>query len=214
MAEIVEEYRKTKWSSWSPSTRSTWGHNTRRLLEAFGHILACDLTPARIEATYAEWMTGDDPVTPATVRRRNVALSAALIRAERLGIIGIAPTRRVQMSRAETPPATDLPDVASVLVAVDKLPAMSWLTAATRLTIATGMRRGELCALRWTDLDLDAGTVAVRGALAVDEANMIHRKGTKSKRVSALEVLDPGTVAVLENWRTESQKHATLLGVT
>jgi integrase len=33
----------------------------------------------------------------------------------------------------------------------------AWLLAAT-----TGMRRGELLGLRWIDVDLDAGRVAVR----------------------------------------------------
>ena len=32
---------------------------------------------------------------------------------------------------------------------------------------ATGLRRGELCALKWADLDLNAGTLIVRGAVEV-----------------------------------------------
>ena len=41
--------------------------------------------------------------------------------------------------------------------AEDRDLAMAW-----RLLAATGMRRGEALALRWRDVDLDAGRLAVR----------------------------------------------------
>ena len=36
-----------------------------------------------------------------------------------------------------------------------------------RLSVTTGARRGELCALRWTDIDLDGGEAVIA---AVDRA--------------------------------------------
>ncbi len=36
-----------------------------------------------------------------------------------------------------------------------------WLFALWWLTALRGLRRGELCALRWTDLDLDTGTITI-----------------------------------------------------
>lgn len=54
-------------------------------------------------------------------------------------------------------------DVARLLRTVDQLAAGSWamteLAVAVRLAAATGARGGELCALRWRDVDLDGGTV-------------------------------------------------------
>ena len=38
--------------------------------------------------------------------------------------------------------------------------------AATNLALDTGMRRGELCALRWRDVNFDEGIIRVRRALA------------------------------------------------
>jgi len=42
-----------------------------------------------------------------------------------------------------------------------------WLGSWTILATATGARNGELCGLEWADLDLDAGTVRFRQALAI-----------------------------------------------
>jgi integrase len=40
------------------------------------------------------------------------------------------------------------------------------LEALWRLAIYTGMRRGELLALKWADLDLDAGALFVQRSLS------------------------------------------------
>lgn len=37
-----------------------------------------------------------------------------------------------------------------------------WMVDVIRLTVCTGLRRGEVCNLRWSDLDLDAGFLIVR----------------------------------------------------
>jgi hypothetical protein len=41
------------------------------------------------------------------------------------------------------------------------------LAAAIALAALTGVRRGELCALRWSDVDLEAGTVHIERAITV-----------------------------------------------
>jgi integrase len=40
-------------------------------------------------------------------------------------------------------------------VIIDAMPGEEWKMA-LRLAVVTGMRRGELCALRWNDIDPDA----------------------------------------------------------
>jgi len=65
-------------------------------------------------------------------------------------------------------------------------------------TIAmTGMRRGEAIGLRWSDVDLEAGRLAVRRALIPSGREVIvsEPKTIKGRRVIAI---DPGTVEVLK----------------
>lgn len=67
------------------------------------------------------------------------------------------------------------------------------------LTMTTGARRGELCGLRWSDVDLPNSVVTIRRAIAQYGTTRVE-KGTKThqkRRVS----LDPETVkALTEHW--------------
>lgn len=48
------------------------------------------------------------------------------------------------------------------------------------LAAMLGLRRSEIVALRWEDVDIDARTIRVRGAVVLDEDGKEVRKGTKT----------------------------------
>jgi integrase len=70
----------------------------------------------------------------------------------------------------------------------------------------TGMRRGELLALRWRDIDLDAATVSVRRSVGVikykGQPRQIREGDTKTARPRVID-LDLATVAILRAWKRE-----------
>ncbi len=70
----------------------------------------------------------------------------------------------------------------------------------------TGMRRGECLALRWRDVDLDAGTIAVRRSVGVvrvkGEGARVVEGQTKTSRPRVVDV-DPATVALLRSWKRD-----------
>jgi hypothetical protein len=74
------------------------------------------------------------------------------------------------------------------------------LAAMWRLFLVTGMRRGEVAGLRWVDVDLDRGRLAVRHTrvLVYDQAEVSQPKTPRSRRVIAL---DSGTVEALTRHR-------------
>ena len=82
----------------------------------------------------------------------------------------------------------------------------AWLLAAT-----TGMRRGEILGLRWSDLDLDAGRVAVRRPrILVDyQVQVSEPKTAKGRRSLAL---DPVTVAALRAHRARQAEEKLAVG--
>jgi integrase len=75
---------------------------------------------------------------------------------------------------------------------------------AWRVLAYTGMRRGELLALRWRDLDLDAGRVSVRRSVGVvktkGQGERIIEGATKSGRERSVD-LDVRTVEALRRYR-------------
>jgi integrase len=64
----------------------------------------------------------------------------------------------------------------------------------------TGLRRGELLALRWTDIDLDAGAMSVARSLVVAVDQTVTEGLPKSGRGRAV-ALDSSTVAALRAHR-------------
>jgi integrase len=75
------------------------------------------------------------------------------------------------------------------------------LEAVVPTAIGTGLRRAELCALRWTDLDLDDGVIRVRRAAAVLDGKVII-KAPKTKRSQRTDHLPAFVVAVLQRHKT------------
>ena len=82
----------------------------------------------------------------------------------------------------------------------------SHLHAAWYVAAYTSVRRGELLALRWRDVDLDAGTISVRrsvGIVRVKGRKGVLREGpTKTCRPRVVDI-DPAIVAVLRGWKRE-----------
>jgi integrase len=70
----------------------------------------------------------------------------------------------------------------------------------------TGMRRGELLALRWRDVDLDAATVSIRRSAGMvrtaGEGADVVEGDTKSGKPRVVD-LDDDAVAVLRAWKRE-----------
>jgi len=69
------------------------------------------------------------------------------------------------------------------------------------------MRRGELLALRWRDIETDAATVAVARSVGVvrnaGEGAQIREAAPKTDRSRRVIDIDPATVAVLRAWKRE-----------
>ena len=73
------------------------------------------------------------------------------------------------------------------------------LVAPAYLAIVTGVRRGELVALRWVDLDAEAGTISVRRSIEQTSSGITTKtpKSGKSRSIS----LAAGTLEVLRKHR-------------
>ena len=80
-----------------------------------------------------------------------------------------------------------------------------------RLAASTGARRAELCALRWSDVDLDDATLWIRRSLVDQPGGGYIEKDTKthaSRRVS----LDSSTVTLLRSHRVRQLERAMAVG--
>lgn len=80
------------------------------------------------------------------------------------------------------------------------------------LAVTTGARRGELCALRWSDIDLDNGVLVVRRALYIDDDGRLMEKDTKTHQQRRI-VLDLETADVLREHLERCRGHVAALDI-
>jgi integrase len=76
-----------------------------------------------------------------------------------------------------------------------------------------GARRSELLALRWTSVDLTAGTVSIASRRTRVGYEMMHRPGTKTAAGARVIDLDPTTIDVLRSWRKAQDAEREAWGV-
>lgn len=68
---------------------------------------------------------------------------------------------------------------------------------AVRIGLATGMRRGEVFALTWDDVDLDAGTIRVRHNVTYQDVIKTPKTDSGIRTIA----IDPATIAHLSIWK-------------
>lgn len=152
------------------------------------------------------------PLSLRTVRYVHAVLGKALADAERKGLIARNP------ARLASPPATSAtraPEMtvwspAELAVFLDQTEAHPH-GVLFRLAALTGMRRGELCGLRWIDVDLEAGIVTVRRSVTSMDGQRIVGE-VKSARSRRRIDIDPQTVSVLVSHRAGQARERLLMG--
>jgi len=123
------------------------------------------LTAADIEKAYGEMLARN--LAPSSVRLTHSLLVCALDKAVRDGVVVSNAARLAQPPghpKKTAPKALSDEDLKRLL-AVAALEPMPW-GLLIRLAIGTGLRRGEICAIKWTDVDLPTGTIRVSRATA------------------------------------------------
>jgi integrase len=169
-----------------------------------GHVPLSRLHPLHLQGLYASLIEGG--LGGGTVLNLHLVLSQALSQAVRWGVLDRSPAAGAQPPRPRRPePQVVDPDLAArILRAVRgtrmELPAV--------MALSTGMRRGEILALRWGDLDPGFTVAQVRRSLQVsgEGLHFVEPKTRRSRRSVALpSFLRPH----LERQRTEQQARRT-----
>jgi integrase len=98
-----------------------------------------------------------------TIRHVGGLLNVALNKAFRLGMILVNPMLRVELPRVETSDVCSL-TIAEIL-SLRETCRGDWTFALVETALATGGRRGELLALRWSDLNWMTGALIISKSL-------------------------------------------------
>lgn len=207
----VRGYLEDEWlpairASLRPSTFTSYALNVRRVTDRIGSTRLQQLTAPALNRLYGEL---GESLSPRTVRYVHTVLRHALadaVKWNRLvrNVADSAEPPSAKAARAKPMRTWSAEELRRFLehVSGDRL------AAAWRLSAMTGMRRGELLGLRWRDVDLEAGRVAVVQTL-IGEREFSQPKTDRSRRSVEL---DDETVAVLRAHRRRQLAERLAIG--
>lgn len=150
------------------------------------------------------------PMAAATVRQIHSMISGALSAAVRWDWVGTNVARVAQRPRAKAPePDPPSPDDAARMLDAAFAMDEEWGTLVW-LVMTTGIRRGEVCALRWRDVDLDGETIEIRRNYVLHKGVGVE-KDTKTHQMRRI-ALDSETVTLLRAQRERVRASVEALG--
>lgn len=202
------------------------GYHRKHISPLIGHHAIGAITPETINEFYSELArcrehcTADPttarahvghecrPLSAASIRKIHFLLTAAYRSAIRWHWTTHNPATMANPPRKPRPrPQPPTPtEVTRVLTHAWNQPD-PMLGIATWTAIATGARRGELCALRWTNFDADRRVLHIRASVAHDGYGLII-KDTKLHQDREI-ALDRDTTALLVAYRDHCRQQAT-----
>ncbi|MHB8191270.1 MAG: tyrosine-type recombinase/integrase [Ferrimicrobium sp.] len=183
-------------------------HVTHRVIPALGSTPIDELTARDIDAYYSTLR--EQGVSPASIRHSHTVIRPALAQAVRWGWL----ERNVAML-ATPPVASSAPVVAPsvselrlIIEAMEK--SNPQFAAIVILAALTGARRGELLALRWSDIDLTTGVVSIQGNLTYTSTTGTVLGPTKTKQNRKV-ILGQVGIQLVQNQITILQEAAEML---
>ena len=157
----LDEWLATCCGQTRSTTRRSYAGAIARMKPVIGRVRLQDLDAARVRRLQSRLL--DEGYAPSTVSNTVTILATALKVARQARLIADVPTDDVPRPRQTKPEMhiIDRPQLPEFLAQCARYRCGSALTA----LLLTGLRIGELRALRWSDVDLDAATLTVRRQL-------------------------------------------------
>jgi len=226
MGQWLGRWLASRVSLRASTARSYAAHIRAYLVPYLGGIPLAVLSAADVQAMFTAVIHDETalgrPVSAVTLRRIHSTLRAALNGAVRAGLIDVNPGRFPELPRAARPrPQVWTPALTERWQQEGWRPVVGvWTVTQTaeflrqvrghrlyalfHLIALRGLRRGEAAGLRWSDLDLGAGTLAVTGQLQQLGGRLVAGppKSDAGRRVIAL---DATTIAALREHRARQE---------
>lgn len=179
------------------SIRAYAGVVRRYIVPELGDLQLAELTEMHV----ARLLDGLD-LAPASVHQVHAVLRNALETAVRRGLLESNPARLIAAPRLRIAARTTLSEAeARRLVETSRGDPYHALYV---LGLTTGMRLGEMAALGWRDIDLEAGRLTVRGTAVTDTAGQRVIREPKTRAAARTIGIPPITVAALREHQAGS----------
>lgn len=182
-----------------------------RILPALGDRSLSSIRTNDLDRLYLG-LVNEIGLAPATVRQIHAIIRRAFRQAVFWGWIATNPAINATPPRIakSMPSPPDVSQVGAILQrAAESDPELSRFL---HLAATTGARRGEVCALRWKNVDPNMRTLTVEHSI-IDLPGGLVEKDTKT-HISRRMALDSGTIDVLEEQRAAMTTRASAAGLS
>ena len=191
-------------------------HGYQRLIRkhiapALGSIKLRKLDVATLDSFYRSM--SKKGLAPATVRQAHAVIRSALKQGVRWDWVPINVAEKASPPRLRKA-STTIPDPSDVGRLVSRAAAGRYPEFAVliHLAVITGARRGELCGLRWADLDAKRAELLIQRSIFETMDHEIVEKETKTHQARRI-ALDEGTMTTLALHRDAMESRAEFCGV-
>jgi len=187
------------------------------LIPALGNLPLSGLRPEHIQRYYSDKLTngrcdGKGGLSPKTVRNHHHILHSTLQNAMKLGLIVRNPADAVAVPRVQRSEVQAW-DKAEVTAFLEGIKGTTYYPI-FYLALYTGMRRSEILALRWQDVDLLLGQVYVSRSLHRLKGGELVFRSTKSDKGRRTIALPPSAVLLLREHREKQQLEKAMMDST
>ena len=215
LAEFLERWLEHVKTQVSPRSHERYCELARKnIVPLLGTTALSKLQPTAISSAYAKALAGGQRkrsggLAPRTVHHMHRILRQALQQAVRWQILVRNPADLVKPPRVERAKSTTLSaeQAAQLLGAL----AHSRVYWPTLVALATGMRRGEVLALRWQHVDLERGVLEVVETIEETKTSL-RFKPPKNGKTRAI-TLPAFAVAELRRLKLEQAQELLRLGI-
>ena len=177
------------------------------IIPEIGSVKLCDLTAEMIERAYVS-IVKKHGISDSSLLHVHSTLRTALSRASKLKRIAVNPMLSVETPKQRKFYASPLTMVEwrEMMQTAQKEPTMWHLM--WRITLATGLRQGEVLGLSWEDFNLDTGGLFVRNQLQRQTGHGLVLKSTLKANAEPREIiLDEETTTLMKAWRREQTQY-------
>lgn len=209
---FVAQYIDTLEHSETITTSTAYGYrkHLKYINAQFSKTLIGEIDPDTVQA----WLNGmlNDGYSTSTVKKTFNLLHAAYKDAVARRAIPYNPLGAVKApkTKQQEPNALDREGMQRLVSYLD-IAAETPTTLAIRLALVTGMREGEICGLRWRDVDLKAQIVRVRTVIGQTNTTYVKEPKTRGSRRDI--PIDEQTAALLKNRRMAMAEQCMEAGV-
>jgi integrase len=215
----LTHWHQTVQSEVSPKTHERYGEIVNNyLIPALGNLPLAKLAPINIQHAYNGWAAGGRQdgkpggLSPRSRRHIHRILKSALSRAVEQQVLARNPADafRKRLPKVERHEMVTLTaeQAARLLDAIKH----TRVYRPVLIALATGMRRGEVLAVRWRNIDLERATVRVVESLEQTKGGVLRFKAPKTEKARAI-TLPAFAVEELRRLKREQAEELLALGI-